>query len=102
SENTDISAGDFGEGKRRYVVRTMSRFESVEQVEQTIVVMRNGIPIRVGDVAEVSMDYQKPRALVRQKGRPAIAMNAQRQLGANVLEVTQGLLDQVKIINRDI
>lgn len=102
SENTDISAGDFGEGKRRYVVRTMSRFESVEQVEQTIVTMRDGIPIRVGDIAEVSMDYQKPRALVRQKGRPAIAMNAQRQIGANVLEVTRGLMDQVDIINRDI
>ena len=102
SENTDISAGDFGEGKRRYVVRTMSRFESVEQVEQTIITMRDGIPIRVGDVAEVTMDYQKPRALVRQKGRPAIAINAQRQIGANVLEVTRGLMAQVDIINREI
>lgn len=102
NENTDISAGDFGEGKRRYVVRTMSRFESIEQVEQTVVTMREGIPIRIGDIAEVTMAYQKPRALVRHLGRPSIAMNAQRQIGANVLEVTHGLLDQVEIINRDI
>jgi len=101
-ENTDISAGDFGEGKRRYVVRTMSRFETVEQVEQTVITVREGIPIRVGDVAEVSLEHQKPRALVRQKGRPAIAINAQRQIGANVLEVTEGLLAQVEIINREV
>lgn len=101
-ENTDISAGDFGEGKRRYVVRTMSRFESIDQVEQTVITVRDGIPIRVGDIADVTMEHQKPRALVRQKGRPAIAMNAQRQIGANVLEVTEGLLEQVEIINREV
>ncbi|MBD3402983.1 MMPL family transporter [candidate division GN15 bacterium] len=102
SENRDISGGDFGEGKRRYVVRTISRFESVEQVEQTVITVRNGIPIRVGDVAEVSMGHQKAVAQVRHLGRPAIAMNAQRQIGANVLEVTENLLTQVENINREI
>ena len=31
-ENRDISAGDLWEGKRRYVVRTLGRFRSPEQV----------------------------------------------------------------------
>ncbi|MBD3382217.1 MAG: MMPL family transporter [candidate division Zixibacteria bacterium] len=102
SENRDISAGDFGEGKRRYVVRTVSRFDSVEDVSQTVVTVRNGIPIRVGDVARVSLDYRKPSAMVRHFGKPSIAFNAQRQVGANVLEVVDGLLAQVEILNREI
>jgi len=102
SENLDISAGDFGEGKRRYVVRTMSRFESVEDVTETVVAVRNGVPIHVHDLAEVSLSYEKPSALVRHMGKPAVAFNAQRQVGANVMTVIDGLLEQVDIINEEI
>jgi HAE1 family hydrophobic/amphiphilic exporter-1 len=102
TENRDISGGDFGEGKRRYVVRTMSRFESVEQVEKTIVAVHNGVSIRIEDVADVKLAHQKATAYVRQKGRPAIAINAQRQLGANVLEVTENLLKQVEVVNAEV
>ncbi|MDX9859011.1 MAG: efflux RND transporter permease subunit [candidate division Zixibacteria bacterium] len=102
SENLDISGGDFGEGKRRYVVRTISRFESPDQVEKTVITVRNSIPIRIGDIADVSLAYKKPVAQVRHLGRPSMALNAQRQIGANVLEVTENLLEQVDNINREI
>ncbi len=102
SENQDISAGDFGEGKRRYVVRTMSRFQTPEQVEATVLKVENGVPIRIGDVAEVELGYQKPVAMVRHKGEPAIAFNVQRQVGANVITVIDGLLEQVKVINAEV
>ncbi|MEE9169568.1 MAG: efflux RND transporter permease subunit [bacterium] len=102
SENRDISAGDFGEGKRRYVVRTMSRFETIEDVKQTVITVRSGVPIRVGDVAEVTMEHRKPFALVRHNGYPSIAFNAQRQVGANVLDVIDGLLAEVEVVNREI
>lgn len=102
SENRDVSAGDFGEGKRRYVVRTVSRFDSIDKVKQTVVAVRNGVPIRVLDVADVTLDFQKPTAMVRNLGRPAIAFNAQRQVGANVLKVLDGLFEQVDILNREI
>lgn len=102
SENHDISGGDFSEGKRRYVVRTISRFETVDQVENTIVAERNGVPIYVRDVADVKLEHQKPIALVRYKGQPAIAFNAQRQVGLNVITVTDGLIAQLDGINKEI
>jgi len=102
SQNRDISAGDFGEGKRRYVVRTMSRFERIEDVELTVVAVRNGVPIRVADVAKVELTHQKPIALVRYKGQAAIAFNAQRQVGANVLDVIDGLLAEMDALNEEV
>ena len=87
AQSRDISGGDFGEGKRRYVVRTMGRYRSPEDVAETVIEVRGGVPIRVGDVAEVELAYQKPRALVRFAGEPAIAFNVQRQIGGNVLEI---------------
>ncbi len=102
AESQDVSAGDFGEGKRRYVVRTMGRYRSPDDVAQTVIRVRAGVPIRVGDVAEVELAFQKPGALVRYQGEPAIAMNAQRRLGSNVLEVTEKLVAEVEAINEEV
>ncbi len=102
ADSLDVSAGDFGEGKRRYVVRTMGRYRDVEAVAQTVIKVRAGVPIRVADVADVELGFQKPAALVRFQGEPALAMNAQRQLGSNLLEVTEGLIAEVAAINREI
>ncbi len=102
SQNRDISAGDFGEGKRRYVVRTMSRFERIEDVEQTVVTVRSGVPIRIADVAKVELTHQKPFAQVRYKGEVAIVFNAQRQVGSNVLDVMDGLLAEMDALNEEV
>jgi HAE1 family hydrophobic/amphiphilic exporter-1 len=102
AENQDISAGDFSEGKRRYVVRTLSRFETLENVEQAVITSRGGVAVHIGDVAEVKLTYQKPGALVRSFGQPSIAFNAQRQVGANVLDVLEGLTGQMELLNREV
>jgi len=102
AENRDISGGDFSEGKRRYIVRTTSRYERTDQVANTVVTTRNGTPIYVRDLADVRMAHQKPVAQVRHFGHPSIAFNAQRQVGANVMEVTEGLLAELEGVNRDI
>ena len=99
SENRDISGGDFSEGKRRYVVRTVARYETIEAVEQTVITVRNGVPVRVKDIATVELAYQKPQALVSHFGHTAIAFNAQRQVGANVIDVMERLLAEMEIIN---
>lgn len=101
-DNLDISGGDFSEGKRRYVVRTMSRYTTPGDVEQTIVVSRNGVNIRVGDVATVELGYQKPVAQVRHKGKEAVVFNVQRRTGANVLEVSDALMAQVDVLNEEL
>lgn len=102
NENRDISGGDFSEGKRRYVVRTIARFETVEQIKQTVITTRNGAPLYVGDVAIVELHHQKPIALVRHRGSPSIAFNVQRQVGSNVLDVTDRMLEEIEKVNRDV
>ena len=102
ADSQDVSAGDFGEGKRRYVVRTMGRYRDIQDVAQTVIKVRAGVPIRIGDVADVELGFQKPSALVRFEGEPGLALNAQRQIGSNTLEVSAGLVAEVAAINREI
>ena len=90
-QNKDTSAGDFWEGKRRYVVRTLGQFRSPEQVETQILAVVDGSPVRIRDVAEVRLSHKKPEAFVRRYGTACLAINAQREVGANVLDVMAGL-----------
>ena len=83
-ENRDFSAGDFDEGKRSYVVRTVGEYTSPEDVGNVIIARRNGAPVYVRDVATVSIAYQDPTHVVREMGRHSIAVNAIRETGANI------------------
>lgn len=90
-QNKDTSGGDIWEGKRRYVVRTLGQFKSETEVEKQLLAMRDGRPVYIGDVAEVKLGYTKPDSFVRRFGDFALAVNCQRETGANVLDVMEGL-----------
>ena len=101
-ENQNISAGDLEESKRRYVVRMVGRFTRPGDVENVIPKETDAGPIRLGDVAQVQLGYREREVMVRNRGVPALAMNAIRAVGANVLEVMKRLKVLVTEINRDI
>jgi HAE1 family hydrophobic/amphiphilic exporter-1 len=55
--------------------------------------------VTVGDIASVSFGYKDPTAAIRLLGTPAIAFNAQRETGANVIETMTGIRAAVKELN---
>ena len=101
-QNEDTSAGDFWEGKRRWVVRALGQFRTPEQVENQLLAVRDGAPVFVRDVAEVRLGYKKPAAVVRRFGESSIAVNAARASGVNELEVMAGLREAVVELNEQI
>jgi HAE1 family hydrophobic/amphiphilic exporter-1 len=98
-ENQNISAGDFDEGKRRYLVRTLGQYQSPRDVENVIIRREDGAPVYVRDVAEVQSGYKDPPSIVRQKGEPAVAMNVVRDVGANVLTVMKNVQEAAGELN---
>ena len=98
-QNQDTSGGDIWEAKRRYVVRTLGQFRTPKQVEEAILTRRDGQPVYVRDVAEVQLGYKKPDGMVMQFGQPCIAINTKRAVGANVLEVMEGLRQANRELN---
>ncbi len=98
-ENRNWSGGDFDEGKRRYVVRTVGEYGSPEDVESIVVAVRDGVPVYLRDVARARLDYRKDRARVFQTGRQILAINAQKEPGSNLLEVMDGIRETVAALN---
>ncbi len=103
--NASFSAGDVEELKRRYVVRTEGELDSLESIRE--VVLRSSQDessgrfgrVIVGDIATVQYGYTEPTARIRINGEPAIAMNAVRETGANVIATMDGIREAVDELN---
>lgn len=106
--NVAVSAGDVEEGKRRWQVRVDGEFEALDQVRA--VLLRSRVDpatgtvsrVTVGDIAEVRFAYKEPTARIRRLGEPAIAINATRETGANVIEVMRGIREAVEELNASV
>lgn len=102
SQNEDTSGGDYWEGKRRYIVRTLGQFRSPEQVENALLSRKNGIPVYVRDIGHAELSYKKPDGFVRRFGSNSIAVNAMREVGANVLDVERRLKVACRALNENL
>ncbi len=101
--NISLGAGDIDEGKRRYVVRTEGELNDLDTIRQVLLRghgdSANGGRVTIGDIADVRFGYKEPSATIRLMGRPALAFNATRQTGANVIETMDGIRAAVDELN---
>ncbi len=88
--NQDISAGTADVGKRRYTIRYAGKYD-IEVLKDMVLEWRDGRPIRLGDVASIDVRLIDRQGFVIQNGKPAMAVNAHRETGVNVIEVMNGL-----------
>ena len=101
-ENRNFSGGDFDEGKRRYIVRTVGEYRSPQDLENIVIANRNNIPVYLRDVARVELTHEKPTGSIFSLNNRTIAMNIQRQVGANQLDVMAEVRDRVTRLNREL
>lgn len=101
-ENRTISAGDFDEGKRRYIVRTVGEYQSPEDVANVIIRRVGGISVAVKDVAVVELGHESASVVVRHDGVATIVMSAVREPGTNVLLVMERLRQALAELNAGI
>jgi len=102
SRNRDRSGGDLESGKRQYLLRTIGRFETLEDLEKMILTRRGDSIIRLEDVAQVRMDHFEKRSMARLDGVENIMLAIQRESGSNVLDIKQAMLVTLEQVNRDL
>jgi CzcA family heavy metal efflux pump len=93
---TELVGGGYIETPtQRIVIRAQAPGAAVDALAQAVVGTRNGLPIRIADIASLR-DAAEPRfgaALVA--GEPGILVETSTQFGANTLEVTRALEERL-------
>ena len=101
-DNRDWSAGDISEGKRRRWVRAMGAYSSPEDLERIVVAVREGIPVRLGDVASARIGHSELKEAGYFLDAPTIGVSVLKKPGTNVLEVMTGLRQAVNELNENV
>ena len=99
ARNQDISGGDVNSGKRRYLVRTVGRFNTLDEVRNLIVSRDGDALVRLQDVATVDLEYAEIRSYAYSLGEPMIGMRLRKEVGANVIDVKAGVLAALEELN---
>jgi len=102
ARNRDVSGGDLDAGKRRYLLRTVGRFDTVQELDDLVLARRGDAITRLGEVAEISLDHREPSQLSWVNGDPSITLGIYRQPGSNVMRIKDGLLAKMDAINAEV
>jgi len=86
----DVSAGNADVGRRSYTLRFDGAYQ-LDDLENLIIHWREGSPVLLRDVADVELKLVDRVGFVIQNGQPAMAVNAYRETGVNVISVMNGL-----------
>ncbi|MBI4819348.1 MAG: efflux RND transporter permease subunit [Deltaproteobacteria bacterium] len=110
--NQNASGGFYVESGQEYLLRAVGRATSLEDIVGTVVTVRDGQPITVGQVANVALGAKIKRGEGSANAAPAVILAILKQPAANTLELTRRLdlvLDELAptlpkgmVVNRNI
>ncbi|MEW8384845.1 MAG: efflux RND transporter permease subunit, partial [Candidatus Thiodiazotropha taylori] len=99
ARNRDVSGGDLDSGKRRYLLRTIGRFQSVEELNELVISERDGAFVRLKDLGHAELGFAEVRHYAYGAGKPQLAFAVNRQIGTNVIEIKQAMMTTVADLN---
>jgi CzcA family heavy metal efflux pump len=93
--NNVTSVGRLDSNYQRFLVLTNSQFKSVEQIGDTVVGNDQQSPVRLREIATIREAVADRKILVTGNGQPAAVINVTRQIGGNIMSVSQQVKDLV-------
>jgi HAE1 family hydrophobic/amphiphilic exporter-1 len=100
-ENINLPAGTLDQGLLDVTIRTPGIYNNLEELRNTVVAIREGVPIQLKEIASVEDAWQKVTRIVRVNGRPGVRMAVNKQSGKNTVEVASAVLKELERINQD-
>ncbi|MCC7040876.1 MAG: efflux RND transporter permease subunit [Burkholderiales bacterium] len=101
-QNAEIPAGRIESTAREFTVVAETDVQTPEQFGQIIVANVGGYPVRIHDVASVTIGAVNERSISRYNGKPSLNIGVVKQAVANPLELSKAVTAEVAEINRNL
>lgn len=99
NSNVDVGANTVEINRAEYMVRGLGYIKKLEDIEESVVAVNNNIPIRIKDVAVVTMGPAPRRGALDKGGADVVGGVVVARYGANPLEVINNVKDQIAKIS---
>jgi HAE1 family hydrophobic/amphiphilic exporter-1 len=91
SENQELPLGNLRANEQERVVQVNARIQRPEDFAGIVVARRNGVAIKLGQVAEIVDGPQEIESLALYNGRRTVLLSVQKSQGENTIAVVDGL-----------
>lgn len=96
--NLDIGARTIEFNKVEYLIRGLGYIESLKDLEESVIISKDNVPIRVKDVAKVQFGPATRRGGLDKGGAEAVGGSVVARYGANPLQVIDRVKEKIKEI----
>jgi cobalt-zinc-cadmium resistance protein CzcA len=102
SNNANVGAGYIERNGEQYLVRTPGQVANVEEIKEIVVGSRNGVPVRVSDVADVREGTDLRTGAATLNGKEVVLGTAMLLIGENSRTVAQRVASRLNEIGRSL
>ena len=94
-QNLLYPGGDLQNGTKTLTVSTDAKFQSVEDVANTLITLPTGGTVRLSEVADVHMEDLDADSVASVSGTPCVILQVSKQSGANEMETAERVGEQL-------
>ena len=87
----NAAGGFFVQSGREYLIRGLGRIENINQLKKTVVTMRNGIPLLLGEITDVKIAAATKMGMASVNNKHGVILMISKQPDANTKELTERL-----------
>ncbi|HYD52357.1 MAG TPA: efflux RND transporter permease subunit [Gemmatimonadaceae bacterium] len=98
--NENASGGVYMDRGQEYVIRGIGRAQSADDIAKTVVALRGGVPVVLGQVADVRVGAAPKYGDGSVNAKPGVVLALQKQPGANTLELTARIERELADVQR--
>jgi Cu(I)/Ag(I) efflux system membrane protein CusA/SilA len=98
NSNLDIGAETIELNNVEYIIRGLGYVKSLNDLELSVVAVRNNVPVRIKDVAHVAFGPATRRGGLDKAGSEAVGAVVVARYGSNPMEVINNVKDKIKEI----
>ncbi len=100
--NVNASGGVFMDRGQEYLIRATGRVQSLDDIAQTVLAVRDATPVTIGDVAEVKIGPATRLGEGSANASRAVILTVQKQPKTNTLELTERIDQELADIERSL
>ena len=98
AQNLQLPGGKVEQGARDLSLRTYGRVRSIDEFGEIVVATKNGVSVRLKDVARIEDGQEDPESTAVWNGQPAVTILVRKQSGANTVTTVAAVRDRVEAL----
>ena len=98
AENLLYPGGDLKNGDKTLTVSTDAQFRSVDDVANMIIMLPTGGVVRLGEVAEVTLEAKERDTVAMMNGADCVILQVSKQSGANEMATSDAIAERMETL----